>query len=111
MINEIMNICGVACYEENGIAYLRLEDVARGLGFTEMHGGKEHVRWMTVEKYLRKIEFSQKLEKDGYIPENVFYRLAMKANNETAENSKLLLLTKSSHPFVATVDISMVKKR
>lgn len=94
MTNEIMNICGVTCYEEDGTAYLRLEDVARGLGFTEMHGGKEYVRWTTVEKYLRNIGFSQKVEKDGYIPENVFYRLAMKANNETAEKFQALVADK-----------------
>ena len=30
----IMNISGVECYEKNGMAYLKLEAVARGLGFT-----------------------------------------------------------------------------
>ena len=33
-MNEILNIDGVECYEENGTAYLKLEAVARGLGFT-----------------------------------------------------------------------------
>lgn len=28
-------ISGVSCYEQDGTAYLRLEDVARGLGFTK----------------------------------------------------------------------------
>ena len=94
MTDKIMSINGVTCYEEDGTAYLRLEDVARGLGFTETHGGKEYVRWLTVEKYLRSIGFSQKVEKDGYIPENVFYRLAMKANNETAEKFQALVADK-----------------
>lgn len=31
------NICGVDCYEQNGVAYLRLENVARGLGFFIHH--------------------------------------------------------------------------
>ena len=84
-------ISGVSCYELDGTAYLRLEDVARGLGFVETHGGKEYVRWQTVEKYLRDIGFSQKVEKDGYIPENVFYRLAMKANNPVAEKFQALV--------------------
>lgn len=33
--DKIENICGVECYEENGTAYLKLESVARGLGFTQ----------------------------------------------------------------------------
>ena len=34
-MNEIMNIGGVDCYEKDGTAYLKLEAVARGLGFTQ----------------------------------------------------------------------------
>ena len=34
-MNEIMNIQGVECYEKDGVAYLKLEAVARGLGFTQ----------------------------------------------------------------------------
>ncbi len=34
-MNNLQIISGVKCYEENGTAYLRLEDVARGLGFTK----------------------------------------------------------------------------
>ena len=33
---EIVNLYGVSCYEQDGTAYLRLEDVARGLGFTRI---------------------------------------------------------------------------
>ena len=33
-MNEILNIDGIECYEENGTADLKLEAVARGLGFT-----------------------------------------------------------------------------
>lgn len=47
------NICGVDCYEQNGVAYLRLENVARGLGFTRVAAsGNEVVRWETIRKYL-----------------------------------------------------------
>jgi len=31
------------------------------------------------------LNFSQQVGKDVYIPENIFYRLAMKTKNETAE--------------------------
>ena len=46
-------ISGVSCYEHDGTAYLKLEDVARGLGFTEVAAsGNECIRWRTVRKYL-----------------------------------------------------------
>ena len=32
---QIANISGVQCYEKDGMAYLKLEAVARGLGFTD----------------------------------------------------------------------------
>ena len=33
-MNEVITIGGVDCYEKDGTAYLKLEAVARGLGFT-----------------------------------------------------------------------------
>lgn len=80
-----LNIGGVECYEKDGTAYLKLETVARGLGFTQEKSGNEYVRWETVSKYLEELHFPNKLGKDDFIPENIFYRLAMKAKNETAE--------------------------
>lgn len=100
--NQIINISGVSCYEKDGTAYLDLEAVARGLGFTktdvkisETGFRKEYVRtdWPRVEKYLSELGFPDKLGKGfatcgkrpDFIPENIFYRLAMKAKNEAAE--------------------------
>lgn len=91
MTTDIMNISGVSCYEQDGIAYLRLDDVARGLGFTQTKNGLEYIRWETIDKYLRDLGFSQQVGKDSYIPENIFYRLAMKAKNETAEKFQALV--------------------
>lgn len=82
---QILNIDGVECYEKDGTAYLKLETVARGLGFTQKKNGIEYVRWETVLNYIREIGFPNKLGKDDFVPENVFYRLAMKAKNEVAE--------------------------
>lgn len=87
-------ISGVSCYEHNGTAYLKLEDVARGLGFTEVAAsGNECIRWRTVRKYLEDLGIATCC--DGhlpeYIPENIFYRLAMKAKNETAEKFQALV--------------------
>ena len=96
MSNEmrVINISGIDCYERDGTAYLKLDTVARGLGFTQEKGGVEYVRWETVDRYLREIGFPSKLGKENFltngerpefIPENIFYRLAMKAKNEAAE--------------------------
>ena len=82
---QILNIDGVECYEKDGMVYLKLETVARGLGFTDNSKGIEYVRWNTIRQYLKDIGFSQEVAKDDFIPENVFYRLAMKAKNEVAE--------------------------
>ena len=86
---QIINIDGIKCYEQDGVVWLNLESVARGLGFTTTQtiNGAEYsnVRWSTVRQYLSDIGFLQEVAKDSFIPENVFYRLAMKAKNEAAE--------------------------
>ena len=97
-MNEIMNINGIECFEKDGTAYLKLETVARGLGFThrEIKNGKEYesIRWSTVRTYLKELGFRQQVGEEigfptsgenDFIPENIFYRLAMKAKNEVAE--------------------------
>lgn len=86
---KIISIDGVECYEKDGTAYLKLETVARGLGFTTTQNisGKEYtnVRWNRVDEYLKEIGFATCGKRPDFIPENVFYRLAMKAKNEVAE--------------------------
>lgn len=50
---QIMNVQGIDCYEKDGVAYLKLDAVARGLGFTTVAtSGNEVVRWNRVNKYL-----------------------------------------------------------
>ena len=94
-MNNLQIISGVKCYEENGTAYLRLEDVARGLGFTTTQNiqGTEYtnIRWKRVDEYLEELGFATCGKRPDYIPENIFYRLAMKAKNETAEKFQALV--------------------
>lgn len=85
MKNEVQVIEGIECYEENGVAYLNLEAVARGLGFTQEKHGVQYVKWERVSGYLADFGFSPEVGKNSFIPENVFYRLAMKAKNAVAE--------------------------
>ena len=86
---QILNVDGIECYEKDGTAYLKLETVARGLGFTTTQSisGKEYtnVRWNRVDEYLKEIGFATCGKRPDFIPENIFYRLAMKARNEVAE--------------------------
>lgn len=83
---QIENISGVDCYERDGMAYLKLDAVARGLGFTKKaDSGNEVVNWTRVRGYLADFGVVQKCTTGDFIPENIFYRLAMKAKNETAE--------------------------
>lgn len=90
-MNEIMTIQGIPCYEKDGTAYLNLETVARGLGFTEKKGDVDYVMWRRVDKYLEELHFGTSAERPEYIPENIFYRLAMKAKNETAERFQAII--------------------
>nr|DAE11358.1 MAG TPA: KilAC domain protein [Myoviridae sp. ctWiL39] len=87
----ILNVNGVECFESEGMIYLKLETVARGLGFTRTAAsGNEVVRWERVDGYLKELGVPT-CGHDGYIPENVFYRLAMKAKNEAAERFQQLV--------------------
>lgn len=87
-MDNLVTIQGVSGYvDENEMAWLSLEDVARGLGFVQFKNGIEYVRWETVRGYLCEFGFSQLAGKDqlgAFIPEAIFYRLAMKAKNEIA---------------------------
>ena len=107
-MSEIINISGVDCYEKDGTAYLKLETVARGLGFTEAKNGKEYVMWRRVDNYLSELGFGTSAE-NKFIPENIFYRLAMKAKNETAERFQAMVADEiipsiRKHGVYATAD-------
>jgi prophage antirepressor-like protein len=92
-MNELTVIQSVRGYMKNDTAYLNLEDVARGLGFTTVAtSGNECVRWARVEEYLNSFGYTiSEPCQSAYIPENIFYRLAMKAKNETAEKFQALV--------------------
>lgn len=87
-MNNIIKINNVRGYQnENGIAQLNLEDVARGLGFTQIKNNIQYVRWETIKNYLKEFTFPTSWENvtlPEYIPENIFYKLCFKAKNEVA---------------------------
>lgn len=90
MTNAIITVGGVHGYvDENNVAWINAADIARGLGFTQTQNkdGKIYtsIRWATINAYLKEFGFPQQVGEKDFIPENMFYRLAMKAKNETAE--------------------------
>ncbi|WP_459591892.1 BRO family protein, partial [Enterobacter asburiae] len=62
---------------------------ARGLGFTQIKNNKEYIKWERVARYLEEYGVSPQVGKDDYIPESIFYLLAMKASNETAKQFQI----------------------
>ena len=86
MTMAITTVENVRCYvDEQNTAWLNAEDVARGLGFTQIKNGVEYPRYDRISAWLREYGFPRDVGKNDYIPENMFYRLAMKASNETAQ--------------------------
>ena len=88
MIN-VMTIQGVRGYvDKDNTVWLNVEDVARGLGFTQTQnkGGKLYtsIRWERVNKYLADFGFPQKVGENDFIPESMFYRLVWKSRDENA---------------------------
>ena len=81
MANEVQVFDNLKVKEVNGQVMFDAESAAIGLGLTQTKNGKIYVRWETVAKYL-----SQKVGKGNFITEPQFYKLAIKANNETAEH-------------------------
>ena len=90
-MSDIITIQNVRGYEKDGTVYLNLEDTARGLGFVEANkfstSGENYIRWERVKGYLESFNFdtSAEINAETYIPENIFYRLSMKAKNDVAE--------------------------
>ena len=80
MTREVQVFDNLKVKEENGQVLFEAESAAIGLGLTETKKGVLYVRWRTLKIYL-----SQKVAKGDFITEPQFYKLAIKANNETAE--------------------------
>lgn len=74
---------------DDGSISVNAEDTAVGFGWvqTQNKNGKQYtsVRWETINGWCESFGFPNKLGKEDYIPESLFYRLGMKANNATAD--------------------------
>lgn len=94
MANEVQIFNDLKVKEENGQVMLDAETAAIGLGITQEKNGVTYVQWKRVNNYLNNVSahvrkdenfISQEVGKGDFITESQFYKLAIKANNETAE--------------------------
>ena len=70
--------------EENGQVLFDAESAAIGLGISDEKGEVTYVRWNRVNKYLFATS-GESINRGDFITEPQFYKLAIKANNDTAE--------------------------
>lgn len=94
MANEVQIFNDLKVKEENGHVMFDAETAAIGLGITQEKNGVTYVQWKRVNNYLNNVSahvrkdensISQEVAKGDFITEPQFYKLAIKANNETAE--------------------------
>lgn len=86
MQSEVQVFDNLKVKQENGQVMFDAESAAIGLGIVDTSHGYENVRWERVNKYLKLSATSGgKINKGDFITEPQFYKLAIKANNETAE--------------------------
>ena len=82
-----------AVKNDDGSILINLEDAARGLGFSRIAtSGNEVIRWERVNRYLEEFGVPTCGHED-YIPESVFYLLAMKASSEAAKKFQVWVAT------------------
>ena len=99
---QIVKVEGVHGYvDKKNVAWLNVEDVARGLGFVEIKKNRiaksvdtsvdnrpAYVIWARVNGYLAEYDYPS-VKAGDFIPENIFYLLAMKASSEKAKEFQL----------------------
>ena len=96
-VNKDLELEVRAIKNEDGSISVNAEDTAKGFGWikTEFKGTKKYtsIRWETLNNYCKEFGFDNKLAKDDYIPESLFYLLGMKANNDIAKKFQMWLAT------------------
>lgn len=87
--NKEMGLKVRTILNDDGSISVNAEDTAIGFGWyqTQNKNGKEYtsIRWERMNNFSSECGFPHMWGKDDYIPESLFYRLGMKANNPVAE--------------------------
>lgn len=85
-MNNVQIFDGLKAKEVDGKVWLDAESVAIGLGISDTaKSGNIVARWARVNKYLSIATSGDAIKRGDFITEQQFYKLAFKANNETAE--------------------------
>ena len=86
-MNEVKVFDNLKVKEENGQVLFDAESAAIGLGISEVaKSGNTVVKWTRINKYLGiDTSVDNGIKRGDFITEPQFYKLAIKANNETAE--------------------------
>lgn len=85
-MNNVQIFDGLKAKEVDGKVWLDAESVAIGLGISDRaKSGNIVARWSRVNKYLGIATSGDAIKRGDFITEQQFYKLAFKANNETAE--------------------------
>ncbi|EES50477.1 ORF6C domain-containing protein [Clostridium botulinum] len=69
---------------DDGSISINAEDTAIGFGWYQIKSAKKYPKWERINSFITDLGFSPQVEKDDFIPESLFYMLAMKANNKAA---------------------------
>lgn len=86
MTNDVQVFDKLKVKEVNGQVMFDAESAAIGMGITTFaKSGKNYVRWPRVNEYLGIATSGDAIKRGDFITEPQFYKLAIKANNETAE--------------------------
>lgn len=83
--NEKLNLKVEAVQNKDGSISINAEDAARGFGWTRIKNNKVYVMWDRINSFIEELNIPHKCGKGDFIPESLFYLLAMKANNKVAQ--------------------------
>lgn len=83
--NEELDLQMRTVLNGDGSISVNAEDAAIGFGWREQKGSQIYPRWRTINGFLKDLKFSQEVAKGSFIPESLYYLLAMKASNRKAQ--------------------------
>lgn len=89
--NNELGINVRAIKNEDGSISINAEDTAIGFGWYQVKNNRKYPKWERMNGFISEFESSPLVEKGDYIPESLFYLLAMKANNDVARKFQVWL--------------------
>lgn len=109
--NEELGLSVRTVLNEDGSISVNAEDTAIGFGWVQEKKGKIYPRWETLNGFCLDLGFPNKLGKDDFIPESLYYLLGMKANNERAQKYQRWLAMEVLPTLRKTGSYEMPKKQ